>query len=342
MRRAIARVAAALAAVICLALATFAMPVRVWRTGELPAPPLPLVEGGPAVAMPRRLWIDTDAACGHSDTTDPDDCLALLLLARARDVEIAGVSAVQGNAPLEVTERTTRELAGMLGLRKAGPQELREALGKGPLTIVALGPLTNIAAALSDHPALRRNVARLVVVMGRTPGHLFHPGEGGGRGMLFGHGPVFRDFNFDQDRDAAARVLAMRLPVTLIPYAAARQVSLTGGDLSRVAAHGGAGAWIASRSRGWLSFWQAQVGRDGFYPFDALAAAYALEPALFDCAAATARVMEDEKLWGWIYGPEALLVGAEGEDANAGASGPVLYCPRVDSRLHGWLMSKIS
>ena len=30
------------------------------------------------------------------------------------------------------------------------------------------------------------------------------------------------------------------------------------------------------------------------------------------------------------------------EDGNARASGPVLYCPRVDSRLHGWLMSKLS
>jgi hypothetical protein len=35
--------------------------------------------------------------------------------------------------------------------------------------------------------------------------------------MLFGHGPVFRDFNFDQDRGGAAALLGMALPVTLVP-----------------------------------------------------------------------------------------------------------------------------
>ena len=336
------RLAVAALAAAALVLSSFAVPIRVWRTGELPAPPLPLVEGGPAVAMARRLWIDTDAACGHSPTTDPDDCFALLLLARAREVEIAGVSAVQGNAPLEVTERTTRELTSMLGMRKAEPARLREALGQGPLTIVALGPLTNIDAALAGRPDLQRNVARLVVVMGRTPGHLFHPSEGVGGGMLFGHGPVFRDFNFDQDRDAVARLLSMDLPMTLVPYAAARQVSLTGSDLSLLEAQGGAAAWIALRARGWLAFWRKDIGRDGFYPFDVLAAAYALRPDLFDCASITAQVARDEKLRGWIYGPEGLLVAPESaRSARARASGRVLYCPRVDPRFGEWLMSRL-
>ena len=49
----------------------------------MPAPPLPLDRGGPVVALPRRIWIDTDAACGHARTADPDDCLAILLLARS-------------------------------------------------------------------------------------------------------------------------------------------------------------------------------------------------------------------------------------------------------------------
>ncbi len=335
MLRRVPAALALLALLGALALLSFALPVRVWRTGELPAPPLALADGGPAVDMPRRLWIDADAACGHSATTDPDDCLALLLLARTPGVEIAGVSAVQGNAPLEVTARTTGELAAMLGVEAAGAGDLESALREGPLTIVALGPLTNIAAVLEKRPGLRRNVARLVAVMGRRPGHLFHPSEGAGGGMLFGHGPVFRDFNFEQDRDAAARILGMSLPVTLVPYAAARQVSLGAADLSALEAKGGAARWVASRARGWLGFWQEDVGRDGFYPFDVLAAAYVLQPALFDCAATTASVARDEKLWGWVYGPEALLVGAARDDARASA--PVLYCPQVDGRLQEWI-----
>jgi hypothetical protein len=49
--------AVALVVLALLALATFALPVREWRTGELPAPALPLVAGGLAVEMPARIWI---------------------------------------------------------------------------------------------------------------------------------------------------------------------------------------------------------------------------------------------------------------------------------------------
>jgi inosine-uridine nucleoside N-ribohydrolase len=49
--------------------------------------------------------------------------------------------------------------------------------------------------------------------------------------MLFGHSPVFRDFNFDQDRRAATQVLDMGLPTTLIPHEAGKQLGVTRADL---------------------------------------------------------------------------------------------------------------
>ncbi len=350
---------------LLLVLATFAMPIRKWRTGELPTPPLSLNEGGPAVSLPARVWIDTDAACGLSRTTDPDDCFAILLLAKAGAVEIAGISAVHGNAPLPATDSTTRELVTMLErdgakappvyrgsvepLREDGtvyPEPahaaLRKALVDGPLTLLSLGPLTNVAVVLKDRPDLQANVARLVAVMGRRPGHLFHPAEGTGKGsMLFGHGPVFRDFNFNKDRAAATSVLAMRLPTTLIPYEAAREVMLTGDDIARLETRGGASAWVASRAREWLDFWNQEVGKPGFYPFDLLAAAYLLAPHHFDCARPNAWIGKDERLWGWFSHPWALLVGIDPErPAEVRASSSVVYCPQIDSELHGWLMSK--
>lgn len=366
IRRVATVLAAVLTAVVALVIVTFAIPIPLWRSGELPAPALPVAEGGPAVHIPKRIWIDTDAACGHSRTTDPDDCFALLLLARAHDVQVASVSTVHGNASLEVTDRTTRELVAMLRRKDAGVTPvfrgcdrasntaathasppahaaLQRSLESGPLTIVALGPLTNIAAALEGRPDLQRQVGRLVAVMGRRSGHRFHPSEGAGGGTLFGHGPVFRDFNFAQDRNAARLVLAMNLPITLIPYAAAREVSLTGADLDALQTQGGATAWVAARARGWLAFWEKDIGRNGFYPFDVLAGAYAARPELLSCAEAKAWVSRDYRLWGWVYGPEALLVGVDRErpsDAKAIAS--VLYCPQIDPRLHAWMMSRLS
>ena len=339
------------AAAPLLALLTFALPISTWRTGERAAAPLPLVNGGPLVAMPRRVWIDTDAACGHAANADADDCFALLILLRAPGMEVAGISVVGGNAPAEVAERIVRELVARLALAApsaihAPPRAeaaLAAALERGPLTVVALGPLTNIAATLRVRPDLGRNVARLVAVMGRRPGHLFHPAEGRGNGILFGHGPIFRDFNFALDRGAARDIVAMNLPLTLVPYEGARNVVLTGADLARLEKAGGAPAWVAQRARGWLGFWSETVGLDGFYPFDALAAASVLEPRRFDCAASAIWVDRDRTLWGGYFAPEALLVGRESDrPAEPRAGATAIYCPRPAPGMHDWLMARLS
>lgn len=354
LRRPVVGCGVAAVGLLALLLVSFALPVRVWRTGELPAPPLPTVPGGPEVALPGRIWIDTDAACGRSRTTDPDDCFALALLLESPELEVVGVSTVFGNAPLAVTDRTTRALVaaatdttgGTVAVHRGASARLSEegaevtpasqaltsALEAGPLTIVALGPLTNVAAVLDHHPELEARVGRVVAVMGRRPGHLFHPAEGEGEGaILFGHGPVFRDLNYEADPEAAARVLARRLPVTLIPYEVARQVLVTEQSLAQLTASGGAFAWAAERAEGWLAFWREEIGVDGFYPFDLLAAIYVLDLAAFDCGEVWAWVAPDDVLWRlWFQDPLSLLVGGrEAVPAEARTRARVIYCPAI-------------
>ena len=207
----------------------------------MPQTPLSLIPGGPQIARPNRIWIDSDAACGATSRTDPDDCLAILWLA-ARRGNIVGISTSFGNASGAVVAERMAALASIMaqdGLsvpaifrgyaEPALPQDnlppgvvaLQAVLDAGPLTILALGPLTNLAAALKDRPDLRGNVTRIVAVMGHQPGQLFHPTEAHGTGAVFGHGPIFRDLNVSVDPDAVRSVLAMNLPMTLIPYDAA-------------------------------------------------------------------------------------------------------------------------
>lgn len=302
------RVALLLALLVGLALLTLALPVRDWRSGE-PEPARPLPGAAPlAPVAAERLWIDSDAACGSGPRVDPDDCLAIVMLAARGAPPLEGLSSVFGNAPLATTDATLRALAAQLpsappvargadapGRSSAAAQALGAALDRGPLVIVALGPLTNLARALAARPARAQAIRRLFVVMGQRREHLFHPVEGGTARSWFGHGPVFRDLNYAKDPAAADAVLAQVPAVVALPYEAARQTSLGGEDLDRLARTGAAGAWVAARAQDWLAYWQRDIGRPGFMPFDVLAAAALRAPSSFTCA--PARLRGEEAPW---------------------------------------------
>jgi hypothetical protein len=108
-RRFIRRIVVGFAVVAVCLLATFAMPITSWRTGRQPVPPLSFMPQGSHAPPSRRVWIDTDAACGYGRRTDPDDCFAILLLAAIPEMQIVRISTSFGNAPLPQTDRITRE-----------------------------------------------------------------------------------------------------------------------------------------------------------------------------------------------------------------------------------------
>lgn len=342
-------------------------PDRNLWTGESEERSLPWVRGGPHVDRPSRVWIDTDAACTGGNA-DPDDCFAMLVLMNSPDVEIVGISTVFGNAPLPVVDRTTRDLVGRIAGRsdilvhsgsstaledertttiEPAHAGLERALERGPLTIIGLGPLTNVAATLRRRPDLADNIGLLVSVMGRRPGHVFHPAEGRSSGGIFvGHGPTFRDFNFAKDRTSASVVLGLVERISLTPYEAAREVMVTGRDLARMKNGPRAAAWLAQRAGPWLDYWERDIGLPGFYPFDALAALYVLHPQQFGCAKASAWIAEDDRLplpWRVALGSTGLLVGLEAErPRNTRASGSVIYCGGLDDGLKDVLMDLLT
>ncbi|WP_426031987.1 nucleoside hydrolase [Cypionkella sp. TWP1-2-1b2] len=326
-----------------------------WGTGRQDLVPMALITGGPEISPPGRIWIDTDAACGATARTDPDDCLAILWLL-SHGADIAGLTSF-GNANGDiVADRVAALVAQMaldgmsvppvfrghgapLGTGAAAPPgviALQAALEAGPLTILALGPLSNVASALEGRPDLQRNVTRIVAVMGHRAGHLFHPTEGKGTGALFGHGPIFRDLNVSVDSAATRAVLAMRLPMTLIPYDAARATMITAADLDSLARQSPSHAWVAYTARDWLAFWNDDVGLAGFYPFDWIAAAYITDPARFKCAEVTARMA-----WEWTFWlvPHDSLVVEMPATARDNREGSVaLYCPETSALLHDVLI----
>ncbi len=359
----ICRIGGAATLILAGLLSSFALPIEEWRTGDQQLVPLTYEPTQSEPNASRRLWIDTDAACGYSRRTDPDDCFAIALLAQFSDVQVVGISTVFGNGPLEVVNRTTIDLASGLSaeLRRPlpvysgypGPQTenspplkppahdaLANALAQGPLTIIALGPLTNLAAVLRERPTLRTQITRVLAVMGRRPGHLFHPAEGAGSGILFGHGPVFRDFNFVMDMGAVSEIVALDVPITLIPYDAARGIEMTADDLDRLGESNRVVAWIATRARPWLGYWLQEIGRKGFSPFDLLAAAYVTDPYQFKCAPVRIWVGEDPTLFIPFWRSTALLVGQNAPSGNTMAVGSASYCAKISADLKDRLVDR--
>ncbi len=189
------------AALAILVIVVLAMPIPQWRTGEVPQPALLYAPKPRTPDGATRVWIDADAACGTGRHRDPDDCIALLSTVSAPRIEIVGISTTYGNAPVSVTDGVMRELVhqlspntdhvlpvfrgcgaaaqrclddnGSIGAQAA----LRQALQAGAMDYLALGPLTNLAAVLAREPALASRVTRVIAVMGRRPGHRFHPSE---------------------------------------------------------------------------------------------------------------------------------------------------------------------
>ena len=96
--------------IVVLVMAALVVPVQTWRTGELPQPALKYSPPARDTAQPVRVWIDADAACGTGKRRDPDDCLALLSLASATNIDSVGISTVFGNAPVAETDQVMRAL----------------------------------------------------------------------------------------------------------------------------------------------------------------------------------------------------------------------------------------
>lgn len=90
-----------------------------------------------------------------------------------------------------------------------------------PVTIAALGPLTNLAVALTLEPAIAQRVERIVVM---------------GGGFAKANMTPFAEFNVYVDPHAAAIVLGSGAPITLVPLDVTRQVLATPAWLDRLAA----------------------------------------------------------------------------------------------------------
>ncbi|WP_329363135.1 nucleoside hydrolase [Streptomyces sp. NBC_00669] len=136
---------------------------------------------------------------------------------------------------------------------------------EGELTVVATGPLTNVAAALVLDPGFARRVRALVFMGGaaRVPGNIT---------------PV-AEFNIWADPDAADIVVSSGIEFTMVGLDATQLAVFDRSDLAVMEEHGGAGTELSARVlRDYLAAYARFTGQEHCFLHDPLAVAVATDP----------------------------------------------------------------
>lgn len=247
-----------------------------------------------AIQTARAVWMDVDpsTAPGGYALVINDDGLALVQAFHSPEVVVRGVSAVFGNAALEETYPVAREVvdrfgppglgvfAGAargdgLGVETDASRALAAALRQGPLTVLSLGPVTNVATVVRNHPELHGQIEQIVAVAGRRPGQRFVAGTTTSEPLM--------DLNFELDVPGFQVLLDSRIRIVLAPFEISSKVLLTELEMDRLQAGDEAAQWLAQPAGDWLEWWKKRFSVDGFYPFDTLAVAYVTTPDWLTC-----------------------------------------------------------
>jgi len=226
-------------------------------------------------AQTQRVWIDTDIMIGKFKR-DVDDGVALIFMLRDTTIEIEGISFVHG---VDYADKVTSKLLGWYAPNRNIPtfkgsddstgfgketdavKAMIAALEKGPMAILALGPMTNVGTVLKLRPDLHKNITAISYCAGRKPGMLFNPGSGKVK---------FSDYNYDLDPKSSATLLETEIPVLLAGYDCSDSLFLSRKDFIHLKKSDNKGdRWVFRQLKEWENLWNVFLGsKQGFIPFD--------------------------------------------------------------------------
>ena len=243
--------------------------------------------------MKKQVWIDTDLSVGmksheKAGFCDVDDGYAVLQLMKAKNILICGISAVFGNTIIEnafeLSQKMSAEFTeyeipvykgaeGAIDLRNVKSNDavdaLAAALKERKMTILAIGPATNIGILLMKYPQLTSQIEEVILVAGRRKATDYF--EIGNKGVRV------QDLNFDLDNDAFRILFESGVSVVLCPFEISSKVWLKQADIDSLKNGNLASNWLAEKSQPWLNQW-IDLGAEGFNPFDVLASHYIIAP----------------------------------------------------------------
>ncbi|MBF0732156.1 nucleoside hydrolase [Citrobacter koseri] len=190
-------------------------------------------------------------------------------------VDQYGLRQLWADVPVPQAYQATKPLA---------PEAIGELICNNPgeITLVATGPLTNVAIALQLYPQLVHAVKNIVIMGGvfNVPGYL-------------------KDTNFGLDPEAAHAVLTSGAPVTLVPMDVTTKTQMLHTDLDRLAAAENVlGRYLEKTIRPWITYSMQTRNLPGCWIHDVLTIDWLLDPSL----AATTEDFLDVSLEGLTRG----------------------------------------
>ena len=174
-----------------------------------------------------------------------------------------------------------------------------------PVSLVATGPLTNVALLLTRYPEVEQRLER-VVLMGGAIGE--------------GNVTPAAEFNIWADPEAAARVFEGDLDLTMVGLDVTHRALMTQDHASRLAGTGRAGRLVAELYAFYSRFHRRRYGWNGAPVHDAVAVAHLLDPTLvqtrhcgvkIDTGPELSRGRTNVDRWGRVGWPPSCHVAVE-------------------------------
>lgn len=221
------------------------------------------------------IWIDTDNAMGSS-SGDIDDAIAISALFAAK-VPVLGVSSVYGNTGQSQSFKNTQNLLKSLGYKGPCFKGANDPLDSDnsasvaisqisqPFTLLALGPLTNIAWAIQKNPEIKQWIKEIVFV-----------------GLNYNlRVPTWRFFDFNVSKDPLSTqfVFAQNIPMTVAPCNVARNIRMSSQDLKIIP--GPLGLNFQKNSERWFLRSRILKMSPTIPVWDLCASLYLINPSLF-------------------------------------------------------------
>jgi inosine-uridine nucleoside N-ribohydrolase len=136
-----------------------------------------------------------------------------------------------------------------------------------PVTLVPVGPLTNVALLLARYPETAENVERIVIM---------------GGAIAEGNVTPAAEFNIYVDPEAAWRVFHSGLPLTVIGLDVTHKALLTDAHAERLRGSGDAGRMVAELYDFFVDYHRRTYGDEGAPIHDAVAVAQVLRPGIVE------------------------------------------------------------